>query len=121
VHEVRVDVGGGGGVGVRAARRLVRVVDGGQSAEARLDLALGGVERDAQVGVEGAGALDFVVGLVDRVEQVQGDDEDVDAPAVLGKAGRAGLRLGVAGADRDAVVEGLRPACDELYIRRGDG
>jgi hypothetical protein len=111
VHEVRVDVicrpaavasRGGGFVGV---------VESGEAAEAGFDLAVGGVERDAEVGIKSAGSLEVVVGFVDCVEQVEGYDDDVDAPAVLGPAGRAGLGLGVAGADGDAVVEGLGPAC----------
>jgi hypothetical protein len=86
-------------------------VQRGEAAEARLDLAVGRVQRHAQVRVVGARALQVVVGFVDGVEQVEGYDGDVDAPAVLGPAGCAGLWLGVAGADREAVVEGLRPAC----------
>lgn len=121
VDEVGVDGGGrrrrGGG--------LVRVVQGGEAAEAGLDVALRGGEGDAQVVVEGRGLAEVVVGFVQGVEEVEGYDEDVDAPAVFGEAGGAGLGLGVAGADGDAVVEGLGPACDELggglSVGRGEG
>jgi hypothetical protein len=45
--------------------------------------------------------------LVERVEEVAGDHEDVDAPAMAHVAGGAGLGVRVSGADGDAVVEGL--------------
>jgi hypothetical protein len=115
VHKVRVDVV----LRLRTAAGLVRVVEGGEAAEAGLDVAVGRVEGDAQVRVEGAGALEVVVGFVDGVEEVEGDDGDVDAPAVGGEARGAWLGLGVAGADGDAVVEGLGPGCYELLLRGG--
>jgi hypothetical protein len=95
------------------------VVQGGEAAEAGLDVALRGGEGDAQVVVEGRGLAEVVVGFVEGVGEVERDDEDVDAAAVLGEAGGAGLGFGVAGADGDAVVEGLGPACDELGGGRG--
>jgi len=95
---------------------LVRVVEGGEAAEARLDLAVGGVQRDGEVGVEGALLAQLEVGLVQRVEQVGGDDEDVDAPAVLREALAARLGLRVAGADGDAVVDGLYPPRYQLRV-----
>lgn len=95
-------------------------MQGREAAEAGFDLAVGRGERDAEVGVEGTLALQVVVGFVDGVEQVEGDDDDVDAAAVLGEARGAGVGFWVAGADGDGVVEGLRPACYELwgYVNR---
>lgn len=95
-------------------RGLVRVMQRSETAKAGFDIAVGGGEGHAEVGVEGAGALELVVGFVDGVGEVEGYDGDVDAAAVFGEAGGAGLRARVAGADGQAVVEGLRPACDEL-------
>lgn len=97
------------------------MVQRGQPAEAGLDLAVGRVERETEVAVEGARALQVVVGFVDGVEQVKGDNGDVDAPAVLGPAGGAGLRFGISGADGEVVVEGLRPGCYELWEGKGGG
>ena len=109
MDEVGVDA-----VGVPAGRRLVRVVDGREPAEAGLDVAVRRVEGDAQVRVEGPLPPEVVVGFVDGVEEVEGYDEDVDAPPVLGEAGGAGPGFGVAGADGDAVVDCLDPACYQL-------
>lgn len=52
------------------------------------------------------------VGFVDCVEQVDGYDEDVDAPAVLDVAWGSRLGFGRAGADCEAVVEALCPSCN---------
>jgi hypothetical protein len=64
--------------------------------------------------------LQLVVGFVDGVEQVQGDDEDVDAPAVLDVCRAAGPGFGVAGSDGYAVVDSLDPAGNKLLCR-GEG
>lgn len=48
-----------------------------------------------------------MVCFVDGVEEVGGDDGDVDAAAVEEVFGGPGLGFGVAGADGDAVVDGL--------------
>jgi len=104
VHKVVVGVAGA------STGYLVWVMQRGEAAEARLDFALGRVQRHAQVRVEGTLALQVIVGLIDGVEQVQCDYGDVDAPAVFGEARRARLRLGVARADGDAIVERLCPA-----------
>lgn len=55
-----------------------------------------------------------MVCFVDGVEEVGGYDEDVDSAAMLGVAWGAGLGLGVAGTDGDAVVDGLDPGRCEL-------
>jgi len=101
-------------VAATATARLVRVVQSGEAAEARLDVAVGRAGREAQVGVEVGGEAQLVVGLVDGVGEVCGDDEDVDDAPVGGVAGGAGRGLGVAGADGEAVVDGLDPRRDEL-------
>ena len=67
----------GVGLGLVGAGRgggLVRVVQGGEAAEAGLDVAVGSVWRDAEVGVVGAGPAKVVVGLTDGVEEIEGDD-----------------------------------------------
>ena len=111
--DLEVQVEGGAVLGGR--RGLVGVVKGGEAAEAGLDLALGGVCGHAQVGVVVGAAADLIVGFVDGVGEVGGDNEDVDDAAVGAVTSRARRRLGVAGADGDAVVDGLNPACHELF------
>lgn len=50
-----------------------------------------------------------MVGFVDGVDEVEGDDEDVDGSSMGVEAWGAWRGLRVAGADCDAVVDGLRP------------
>jgi hypothetical protein len=59
-------------------------------------------------------SVEVVVRFVDCVEEVQRYDEDVNAPAVFGEAWGARAGFGIAGADADAVVYCLDPACYEL-------
>jgi len=92
---------------------------GGEAAESGFDLAVGGGGGQAEVGVEVALAPELPGGFVDGVEEVEGDDEDLDGAAVAGEAGVAGLGLGVAGADGQGVPDGLGPACDELGEKGG--
>ena len=68
----------------------------------------------AQEAVEVARSAQPVVGLVDGVEEVDKDNGDVDTSAVLVVEGGTRLGFGVAGADHDAVVDGLKPSCYEL-------
>jgi hypothetical protein len=66
VHEVGVDVVDCAcAVG---APGFVWVVQGREAAEAGFDLAVGCVERDAEVGVKSSRALEVVAGFVDGVE-----------------------------------------------------
>lgn len=111
VHEDLAHVAVGGGIG----RHLVGVVQGGEAAEARLDVALRGAEGHAQVGVEVGGPRQLVVGLVQRVQQVRRDDEDVDAAAVLEEARAVGRGLRVARSYRHRVVYRLDPGGGELW------
>lgn len=115
-RELEVDEAcrGAGAVVAAGAARLVRVVQSGEAAEARLDVAVGRAGSEPQVGVEVGGEAQLVVGLVDGVGEVCGDDEDVDDAPVGGVAGGAGRGLGVAGADGEAVVDGLDPRRGEL-------
>lgn len=58
-------------------------------------------------------AAEVEVGLVDGVGEVDGYDEDVDVAAMVIEPRAAGLGLGIAGADREAIVDGLDPrGCD---------
>lgn len=50
-----------------------------------------------------------MVGFVDCVEEVEGYDQDVDAPAVLGEARCSRPGFGGAGADGQGVVDCLGP------------
>lgn len=95
--------------------RLVGVVHGSQAAEAGLDLTVAGVEGHAELCVVGREAAQVMVGFVDGVEEVGGDDEDVDVASVFVEAWRTWRGFGVAGADREAVVDGLGPCCYQLY------
>jgi hypothetical protein len=58
----------------------------------------------------------LVVGFDDGIEEVQGDDEDVDDATVRVEAGRAGGGFWVAGTDGNAVVNGLKPGCCNLLL-----
>lgn len=98
----------------RRGARLVRVVQGGEAAEARLDVAVRGAKGDAQVGVKVRGPRQLVVRLVEGVEQVGRDDEDVDAAPVLEEARAVGRGLGVARSYRHRVVYRLDPRGGEL-------
>lgn len=71
---------------------------------------------DAEIGIIGWFAALVVVGLVDGVEEVCGDDEDVNNAAVGVEPSGAGGGLGVAGADSNAIVDGLNPrGCELLW------
>ena len=89
---------------------LVRVVQGRHSAELGFDLLVVRVRGDAEGLVEIARLADPVVGLEQRVQQVDDDDGDLDASSVLRVARGARCGLGVAGADGDAIVDGLDPS-----------
>lgn len=105
----------GGRVGGDAAS-LVRVVEGREPAEARLDVAVGGGEGHAQVSVEGSLAAKLVVGLVDCVGEVERHNEDVDVAAGAVEPRAAGGRFRVAGADCETIVDGLDPRCGNLWF-----
>lgn len=96
------------------ATGFVGVMEGCETAEARLDVAVGGGEGHAQVCVEGSLAAKFVVGLVDGVGEVDRYDEDVDVAAVVIEPWAAGSRFRVAGADCETIVDGLDPRCGDL-------
>lgn len=66
--------------------------------------------------VEIGGFPDLVVGFVDCVEEVGGYYYYVDAPSVEEVFWGTGLGFGVAGADHEAVIERLYPACNELTV-----
>lgn len=90
----------GGGTRVSAIGAcLVWMVDGREPAEAGLDYADGGTRGDIEVGVESPLQAEGTVGLDKGVEEVEGDDEDVDSAAMGSVFRGAGLRLGVASAD----------------------
>lgn len=105
----------GGRVGGDAAG-LVRVVEGREPAEARLDVAVGGGEGHAQVRVEGSLAAKLVVGLVNGVGEVERHNEDVDVAAVAVEPRAAGSGFRVAGADCETIVDGLDPRCGNLWF-----
>lgn len=105
----------GGRVGGDAAG-FVGVMEGGETAEAGLDVAVGGGKGHAQVCVEGSLAAKLVVGLVDGVGEVERYDEDVDVTAVLIEPRAAGSRFRGAGADCEAIIDGLDPRCGNLGI-----
>lgn len=109
VDEVRSRVGGD-------AAGLVRVVQGREPAEARLDVAVSGGKGHAQVGVEGSLAAKLVVGLVDCVGEVERYDEHVDVAAVAVEPRAAGSRFRGAGADCETIVDGLDPRCGDLWF-----
>lgn len=88
------------------------MIDGREPAEARLDYADGGTGGDVEVGVEGPLQAEGAVGLDKGVEEVEGDDEDVDSAAVDGILRGSGLRLGITGADCQTIVDCLDPAGD---------
>jgi hypothetical protein len=78
---------------------LVWMVLGGQPPEARFYSPIIGQRRHAEHAVEVAGGADFVEAFVERVKEVERDDEDEDAAPVGVEARRAWLRTGGAGAD----------------------
>jgi hypothetical protein len=63
------------------------VVHSSQTAEARLDLAVGGVEGNAKIGVVGGYASLFIVGLENGVAEVGSNNEDVDVASMRVVAG----------------------------------
>jgi hypothetical protein len=63
------------------------MVHSSQTTEARLNLAVGGVEGNAKIGVIGRYASLFVVGLKDGVAEVGSDNEDVDVTSMRVVAG----------------------------------
>lgn len=67
----------------------VRVVYGREAAEAGLHIALGGGGVEGGIRLEVSGATETVVGFIASVEQVEGDDENLDAAAVGGIGARA--------------------------------
>jgi hypothetical protein len=71
---------GGRVTGVLAC--LVGMVHSSQSTEARLDLTIGSIEGNAEVGIVGRYTTLFVVGFKDGVAEVGGDDEDVNVSSV---------------------------------------
>lgn len=91
------------------AASLVWVVHGSETSESGLDVAVGRVEGHAKVGIVGGHSTLIIVGLEDGVGQVDGYDEDVDGSAVRVESCRARGGLRVAGADGDAIVNGLYP------------
>lgn len=92
------------------------MVKSGEAAETRFYLAVVCGKGDAEVGVVGWFAALVVVGLVDGVEKVCGDDEDVYNAAVGVEPNGAGGGLGVAGANSNAIVDGLNPrGCELLW------
>ena len=114
VHEEPVWVESGGvGSSTATGRLLVDLVWvqlRGQAAEACFDFAVGARRRDAEVGVEVTGEAQVVERLHERVDEVEGEDEDVDPPAVRGVEGLAWLWVRLAGADGEPVVEALQEA-----------
>lgn len=90
------------------------MVDGGEAAEAGLDLALGGGGVEGEVGVEVSDAAEVIVGFVEGVEEVEGYDEDLDATAVGGIGAGTRGRARIAGADSEGVVDRLGPRGNEL-------
>jgi len=79
-----------------------------------LDLLGRCIGPDTEEAVEGVRAADGPVCFVEGVEEVGEDDEGVDAATVGCEEGSAGLGLGCAGADGEAVVEGLGVGCYKL-------
>lgn len=64
-------------------------------------------------------AAEVEVGLVDGVGEVDGYDEDMDVAAMVIEPRAAGLGFRIAGADREAIVDGLDPrGCDLGGVRK---
>jgi len=61
---------------------------------------------------------EVMVGFEDGVEEVEGDDEDADAPAVRVEFGGAGGGFRVAGADGEGIPYRLRPAGYKLKAEK---
>lgn len=59
-------------------------------------------------------ATDYIVGFVNGVQEVEGDDEDVETAVVAGVAGGAADGDGVAGAREETVEDCEGPGGDEL-------
>lgn len=92
-------------------RHLIRVMLRRQPAKPRLDRAVISHGRHAQRAIEVAVGLDLVEGLVQRVEEVAGNNADKDASTMARIPWRRRLGSWFASANCDAVVDALQEGC----------
>ena len=70
--------------------------------------------RYGEEGIEGAGALNLPVRLVEGVSEVEEEDCELDTAAVAGVTWGGGLGMGLAGPNEEGVEDSLGVVCCEL-------